>query len=154
MVRGAGMFGNGDADPVGICQHFFKLRQGFLSLRIPVIPVCSVKNIDIVVPIKIFFRDNFIHQLVGCHYLGTPCDLGIVISVEIIHFLGRCVVQNETRLHLVCILVYQPAVDKNVLCDHQFGDLHLHGSRVVTQKKDHGLGLIILFLGQNPVYPV
>ena len=145
------MAGDGDAHPVGIVEHDLELGNGLAPLGVPVITVGAVKNVDIVILGQVFVLDDFIDQLVGGRYLGAAGDFGIVVGVKVRHLLGRGVVKYETGLHLVGILVEQPAVYHDVLGHDQFSGFAGHGARVVPDEKDHGLGFEILFAAQNAV---
>ena len=64
MRRFLCVFGDGNADPTGVTQHFFQLWQGLFAICVPIITVGAVKNVNVVIPGQVFFFNNFVNQTV------------------------------------------------------------------------------------------
>ncbi len=102
------VFGDGDSDPRRIVQHFFELRQGFISLGIPVIAIGTVKDVDIVVALEILILDDAIDQFVGRGDLRPSRYPRIVVGMKILHLLGLGIMEDKPGCHLVFILIDEP----------------------------------------------
>ena len=66
-----GMFGDGDTHAIGIGEHLFQLGDALLAVRIPVIPIGAVEDLDIVISSQVFFFNDLIDQTIGRGHLGT-----------------------------------------------------------------------------------
>ena len=87
--------GDGDAHPVGERKDLFYFPVSLASVRVPVVSVRTLEDVDVVVAGETFSLDYFIDQPVGGREARAARDIRTVVAVEVRDFLCLGIVQDE-----------------------------------------------------------